>query len=421
MTRLLEKTPGAEPNRRQLLGRAAAFASGLTASAAGLQHPAAAQAGSKPPAPIKDWLRRATDPPFRIPLDYVGLHSNHGLGAPLEPPAYAYDAIRSHDTDDGAEFPATQWARIEVKPGVYDWRGVDAWIAAHPGRTRIWVLFGCPAFYQKYPGEPWRYPYLPGGGSPPREPEVAAAFIRALLARHPGQIHFVEIWNEPNFGPGRGGLEGRWLPSAGRLPGFFTGTAGDLAALARAVRGALSGGVKLMAGAWESQSEGRTPANSLIRFSLAPDGAGGRGRDHVDALSVHAYTYNNDANAMIRELRAYRQRFADAGYPANMPVYVTECGAEAPGAWSAGQPPLTAKLSMIKRWLMIPAALGYSGLYLYKHSVMRTLGDPQGQPALGEAITAMRNSLRGRIVSEAALLTDERIWISFSDGTFVSA
>lgn len=406
----------ARPSRRQLLVGGAA----LMSAVAGLSQPAAAQSAPKPPAPVKDWLRRAADRPFAVPPDYVGLHSNHGLGLPVAPPAYAYDAVRSHDTDDAGDWPATQWARIEVRPGVYDWRGVDAWIGAHPGRTRIWVLFGCPAFYQKYPGEPWLYPYLPGGGSPPRDPVAAATFIRALLDRHPRQIQFVEIWNEPNFGPGRGGFEGRWLPTSSK-PGFFTGTAGDLAAMARVVRGVLPADVKLMAGAWESQSENATTANSLIRFSMAPDGAGGRGRDHVQALSVHAYTYRNDPDAMIRELRNYRLRFEDAGYPAGLPAYVTECGAEAPEVWSESRPPVAVKVRIMKRWLMIPAALGYSGVYLYKHSVMRNLGDPAREPALAEAITAIRNGLRGRIVTEAAVLADDTIWLSFSDGTTLNA
>ena len=118
---------------------------------------------------------------------------------------------------------------------------------------------------------------------------------------------------------------------------------------------------------------------------------------------------------------SYRQRFTDAGYQAGLPVYVTECGAEAPEAWSLSRPPLVQKIRTLQRWLMIPAALGYSGLYLYKHSVMRTLGDPAAMPVLGEAITATRNALRGRSLTAAAVLADETIWTTFSDGTSLVA
>jgi hypothetical protein len=405
----------AAPSRRWL-GQGL-FAGAATVALGWLAH--ARETAPKPPLSVADWLHRPEEPAFPIPLDYVGLHSDHGLGKPVPPPDYPYDAIRSHDADDADDWPATQWARIERQPGVYDWRWVDAWFAAHRGKTCIWVLFGCPTFYQKYPGEPWRYPYLPGGGSPPREPSVAAAFVHALLARHPGKVQFVEIWNEPNFGWSRGGFDERWRPGMPQ-PGFFTGTPRDLAALARAVRAVLPAGVKLMAGAWESQSQ-RGPANSLMRFSLAPDGAGGHGRDHVSALSVHAYTYKDDPNTLIGELRDYRQRFAEAGYPPGLPLYVSEVGAEAPLYWTAERPPLARKVLTMKRWMMIPAALGYSGVYLYKHSYMRTLGDPAREPALARAIADSREALRGRNLSAAARLADDTLWLAFTDGTTIRA
>ena len=369
---------------------------------------------------MADWLHRPDDLPFRVPDDYVGLHTDHGMGKPVPPPDYPYDAVRSLDADDAEDWPATQWSRIEREPGRYHWADVDRWIAASPGKTRIWVLFGCPKFYQKYPGEPWRYPYLPGGGSPPRDPAVAAAFIRALCVRYPAGIHFVEIWNEPNFGPRKGGAAGRW-PTYSRAPGFFTGTAGDLAELSRVVKSALPEGVKLMAAGWESQAKEGGPGNSLIRFSLAPDGAGGKGRDHVDVLSVHAYTFNNDPNSMIGELRGYRERFREAGYKPGLAAYVTEVGAEAPLAWTRDRPSPADKISNVKRWLLIPAALGFSGVFLYKHSNLPTLGDPARDPSIGRAITEVRGAMRGRAIVAAAVLDDQSIWVSFADGTAVSA
>ncbi len=406
-------------SRRDVLtGAAALGVAGAVgaASGAGLGRAVAAV----PPLAVADWLHRSSEAPFPIPHDFVGLHSDHGLGKNVPPPDYPYDAVRSHDTDDGEDWPATQWSRIEREPGIFDLRAVDAWIAAHPGRTRIWVLFGCPTFYQKYPGEPWRYPYLPGGGSPPRDPVRAARFIDALLRRHPGAIRFVEIWNEPNFGPSRGGANGRWLPSMSP-PGFFTGTPGDLAELARHVKAVLPPGVGLMAGAWEGQGLDGGAGNSLLRFSRAPDGQGGRGLDHVDALSVHTYTYRRDPNSLIAELRGYRQRFREAGYRPDLPAYVTEAGAEAPGAWSVAQPPLAEKIRTVKRWLLIPAALGFSAVFLYKHSSLATLGDPARTPAIGQAIAEVRRSLRGRVLIQAARLPDDSIWLAFADGTVVSA
>ena len=407
----------AEPAARRGFARTAARVAAASAASmlVGCEPPA------RTPVPAERWLIKPTDPPFDIPADFLGLHSDHGLGGPTPAPDYPYDSVRSHDVSDGEGFPATQWSRIERAPGEYDWRGVERWIAAHPGKTRIWVLFGCPVFHQKYPGEPWPYPYLPGGGSPPKDPQAAARFIAALLARFPREFRFVELWNEPNMNfTGTDPNLDRWLPGAPKPP-FFSGTAADLAAMGRAVRQVLPEAVRLIGCGWEGQSKGRSMKNSLLRFSAAPDGAGGRGMDHLQALSVHSYTYGNDPNKLIDELADYDSRFEKAGYPSTMPRYLTECGVESPGHWTETTPSIEQKALTIRRWCLITAAMRYSAIYLYKHSLVKTLGDPAANPALGKAITDMRNGLRNRRLRAAALLKDETVWLSFEDGTELRA
>ncbi|MEZ5857262.1 MAG: hypothetical protein R3D67_21945 [Hyphomicrobiaceae bacterium] len=410
---------GAGANRRGPVGRRGVVAGLLTA---GLWPRSLAAASlAKPPLGVKTWLRTAEQLPLALPFDYVGIHTDHGLGGPTPKPTYPYDAVRSHDADDGSGKPVLQWANIEVAPGAYNWRALDAWIAANPGKTRIFVLCGCPVFYQKYPGEPWPYPDLPGGGSPPKDVGAAARFISAIVRRYPGKIHFVEPWNEPNFAAGRRRpFEDRWGPWMGK-PGFFTGTAGELAGMARAIRGALPADVRLMIGAWEGQDGEAGLGNSLVRFAHAPDGGGGFGRDHAQALSVHSYTYHNDPNKMIAELLGYEARFREAGFQPGLPRYVSECGVEAPEFWTAERPSIEMKVRCIKRWFMIPAALGYLGVYLYKHSIMRTLGDPAREPRISEAIGEMRRQLSGSIVRQAAELADGSIWLAFSDGRALQA
>jgi hypothetical protein len=377
-----------------------------------------------PPMCVKDWLLHPDQLPIDIPPNYIGLHSSHGIGLAVPTPTYPYDAIRSHDVDNGHDRSATQWADIEISAGQYNWNWVDKWIAAHADRTKIWVLFGTPKFYQKFPNEPFPYPYLSGGGSPPKDPKTAAAFIAALLQRHPGEIHFVELWNEPNLGPGSDPLTDRWTPAVAKAesePGWFTGTACDLAEMARVIRSVLPDGVKLMAGAWTNQAVSSTSENSLLRFARAPDGAGGFGRDHVQALSVHAYTTNYKPNDNIRTLRLYEKRFAQAGFSKTLPRYVTETGAEGDGHWTADAPKMSEKVMSIKRWGMIPAALGYRGVYYYSHSTMRQLGDPSHNPELSDAIATVRNGLRGKTLKVAAVLGDETIWMSFTDGSEMRA
>ena len=382
---------------------------------------AACKAPADTPTGAREWMLKPTDPPIDIPMDFMGLHSDHGVDGTTPAPDYEYDGVRSHDTADKRAYPCLQWALIETKPGEYDWTHVDEWIAANPNKTRIFVLFGCPTFYQKYPNEPWRYPYLPGGGSPPKDPQDAARFVAALLERHGTEIDYVELWNEPNFHwTGESLTEDRWLPKH-KDAGFFTGTAADLAGMAAALRPLMTAKTKLLMGSWEGQSGSDSMTSSLLRYAAAPDGRGGTGLRHVQAISVHCYIYENDPNKLIQELRDYNARFKQAGYPDSMPRLVSEIGAEAPGFWTEDYPSMTAKIRNVKRWCMIPAALGYQAVYLYKHSKMRTLGAPADSPEIGQAISEMRNSLRGQRIRAAAELRDDTIWLQFEDGKTLRA
>lgn len=394
---------------------------GLAAGALMLSPLRASSRPARAPLAVRDWMLAPDQTPVVVPLDFLGLHSDHGVSSKAPPPTYPYDAIRSHDVDNGHDLPATQWADIEVKPGVYNWRMMDAWIATHPDKTRTFVLFGCPKFYQKYPNEPFVFPHRPGGGSPPKEPAMAARFIKALLDRYAGKIHFVEIWNEPNFGPGTDPERDRWTPDLG--PGWFTGTASDLAAMARAVKAVLPPTVKLLAGAWawQAKDDQLTPSNSVLRFAAAPDRSGGHGRDHVQALSVHLYVYNFDPTPLINEIRVYDGLFDQCGYPRTMERYSTESGAWDPGKFTHDEPAIDVKVANVKRWCMIPAAMGYKGVYLYKHSMLETLADPARRPEIAAAIAEMRNGLRGKTIVGAALLEDQSVWLAFGDGSELRA
>lgn len=374
---------------------------------------AAEQAGGQT---VKTWLKRPGTPAVVIPDDFLGMHIDTGSNPRTPPANYPYDGARTVDSEDWEEMPVTHWARIERKPGEFSWREVDKWMDAQRGKTVIWTLMGCPKFYQRYPDEPWAYPYLPGGGSPPRDPQAAGNFVKALLERYGDRIRFIEVWNEPNFASkGVDPLRHRWTPEFGK-PAYFTGTPADLAQLALALKKAVPAFAKVMGCAWEGQSDVSNRFNSLLRFSAAPDGAGGKGRDHVDVISVHSYTYDGNPNTIVRELVGYEACLDKAGYPKTMPRYLSEVGVERPKFWTADSPSMAHKILTIQRWCLVPAALGYKGVYLYKHALMRTLGDPARTPELASAIGDLRNRLRGREVTQGAELEDGTIWLRFGDG-----
>ena len=83
---------------------------------------------------------------------------------------------------------------------------------------------------------------------------------------------------------------------------------------ARAVKAVLPDNVKLMASGWtwQTRQDQLGPKNSFLRFAAASDGAGGTGRDHVQAISIHLYTHHFDPNSRIPELRRYASLIARA-------------------------------------------------------------------------------------------------------------
>ncbi|MBP9206573.1 MAG: hypothetical protein KBG28_21545 [Kofleriaceae bacterium] len=368
---------------------------------------------------VARWLVAPGDAARVVRPDFFGLHVERTTGwpdyQPVPLPTFGYGLVRSLDHNSVTTEVALQWARIEVAPGQFDWSAVDAWIADTAGRTRIFTVAGTPPFYQKYPGEPYRYPYLPGGASPPADPAAMANFIGALLARHPGQIQYVEVANEPNMTWVSSDSDGRWDPgfAAANGPAFFAGSPSDLAELARVVRASLPEGVRLMAGAWEGQT-GASDVSSLRRFTVAPDRAGGIGRDAADVFSFHHYIYHNDPNGFLDSIDAYRARMAEYGYPAGMEFHCSEIGHESPTPASSLSTDDVAR--NIRRATSLGAAAGLATMSWYRYSSAATLGAPFANPAI-EAALAEAASLAGRTIVQAAVLTDGRVWVELDDGS----
>lgn len=362
------------------------------------------------------WLVRAEDAPVTVRSDFFGVHVETSTGWPsyetVPPPTYPFGLVRSLDHNGPGLEVDLQWARLETAPGVYDFAPVERWIAETPSKTRIFTVSGTPAFHQKYPGEAWRYPYLPGGGSPPADPSAVAAFVDALLTRFANQIHYVEIWNEPNFYFGSDTDATRWDSAATQqygTPPFFSGTASDLARMARAVVGILGGRAKLMAGAWEGQSEA-SPANSMARFSAASDGEGGAGKDSVQAFSFHHYMYTNNPNDIVATIDGYRARLSEQGYPSDVEFHCSEIGHEAPTPASTLSDGDVAR--NIVRATAIAAAMRVATIAWYKHSSEVQLKAPFKNPVVSDAM-GRASTLAGKTIRQAALLKDKRVWVRF--------
>jgi hypothetical protein len=368
-----------------------------------------------PPGVVSRWLLQDTDPAISVRSDFFGLHVERNTGWPdyidVPLPDIDYGLVRSLDHNGPTLEVDLQWARIEKSAGSFDWSGVDAWIGDTVGKTRVFTLTGTPTFYQKYPGEVWRYPYLLGGASPPADVSKAADFVTALLNHQPGEIKYIEIWNEPNFYYASDTDTTRWDSAATAAEGgstpFFSGTAQDLAHMARAVRDVLPAGVALMAGAWEGQ-DGASTVNSMKRFTQASDGAGATGRESVRAFSFHHYIYNNDPNNFLETIDGYRERLAEYGYPPDIEFHCSEIGHEVPTP--ATDLSDADVVRNIKRATYLAAATRVATVGWYKYSSATTLKAPYENSAVKAAL-AEAATLAGQAIRQAAVLEDGRVWL----------
>ncbi len=83
------------------------------------------------------------------------------------------------------------WARIQPRPGVFDWSDTDRVVAeARRHRLRVLAVIG----YEP----PWARGYHSDGRARSVDPAAFAAFAGAAARRYRRGVHAWEIWNEPN-------------------------------------------------------------------------------------------------------------------------------------------------------------------------------------------------------------------------------
>jgi hypothetical protein len=291
------------------------------------------------------------------------------------------------------------WAEIERRPGVFDFKRLDALVAraAARGLTVLPILTGTPQFYSARPLG------FDTDGWPPRDPsrifaiayELAKRYgmrgsawdclVPAVLCRRPYHpITAWQIWNEPD-------LEAWWRSGP------------DPAGYLRLLRWAYLG-MKLAEPATEVVAAGMS-----IR-SLAPGGyldrlyALGAAR-WFDTLAVHPYAVGVGAVvAHVRRTRAIAAAHGDA----DVPLRVTEYGYATRGrsAWVAGPRCQAALIAATTRELSARrAAFGLRSIIELQWQDRRADGsgpwpdhaglryaDGSPKPALG----AFRRAVRGR-------------------------
>lgn len=83
------------------------------------------------------------------------------------------------------------WSMHEPEPGRYDWGILEGFlIVAERERLRVVLSVVTAPTWSRAAG---------GVHGPPDRPEDLARFLRALIRRHRGRIHAIEVWNEQNL------------------------------------------------------------------------------------------------------------------------------------------------------------------------------------------------------------------------------
>jgi hypothetical protein len=306
--------------------------------------------------------------------EYFGMHVNYA-DTPWPQTGTVPAAIRIWDADrnrDGSG-SASQWADINPQPGVYDWSGLDARVAAAEakGADVIYTLGGrTPRWASSRPDAPT--PYGPGGCAEPSTEALWQDWVRSIVTRYKGRIRYWEVRNEPDLG------------------GFYCGPLArlvDLSRLTKEVVAAIDPAARVVSPAMS----GYEGAGALDFFLSAGGGT------QVDIIGYHFYVDRpEDVALRVTSVREVLQRYGAQG----LPLWNTEQG------WFDGEAPLdllpdATGAAYIARSALLGWAWGLERYYFYtwdnrNSQIALTTADRQTLTAAGVAYREVAAWMIGR-------------------------
>lgn len=398
--------------------------SGLTPSPTPSPTPAPAPS----PAPGVIETRYVTpDAPVDVPGSFSGVHyplTLEGSTTPIPAPTYRYALGRALQANANGKAECLFWRNVETSPGVYDWTDADAYMAGQ-SKPIVVPVVGPPTWRAKYPNEASPWPSWPGAASPPADSEHGAmrSFYRTMFNRYPGKIRAFEMGNEPRFPHTSSATNyvDRYDPAtwAAHYPSkpapFFSGSPTDLANMAASMRNEFAGEVDIFGAAFVDTWGTDTSVERFMNAPVTIPGLGGTGKSHIDAFSFHYYMTDGNPFGILQVIDGYRAKLTALGLGA-MPMWDTETGAEAPGGFTASDP--TAP-DAIRTWAMLAAIRGVKSIIFYAHTnhpdAVGYLSDPTTNADVQAALD-FAFQLGGEVITDAAKLTDGRVWIKTQSG-----
>jgi hypothetical protein len=368
-----------------------------------------------------------------VPLGFVGLHLHrypvnpqpadtspeNYFGLPEPEPSFAFGGYRSLN---GCPF----WRDVATASGVYKWDTTDAFIDAQAalGRTIIYTVYGTPRWAAPSALQDYLDPYeVQAGGAPPTNNADAADFIAELLNRYntsgTRKIHYIELWNEPDFLENPGSQSTWW------------GTALQLlqmnVAIVTAAK-AVDAGIKILSPGF------RHTDRSLAEWLSAYDAASNlTGANLVDGIAIHPYTsyyygatsFYNGRSSTCSVVQAQAAVLA-AGCAFTLPIFITEYGIAGDPMDSTVSEFLATsaqyRKTFVARMLAVAAARGiqFFGIYSYNSRLFGDLmSDTSGVIA---GVSEIQAALPGNTIAAGGAVIDQLgvVRIRLSNGELYS-
>lgn len=199
--------------------------------------------------------------------------------------------------------PKTDWRGIEPSPGIWKFKTLDKAVArARQHGIEILLTLGqTPTWASSRPDDPG--PYGMGESAAPARLSDWETYVRKVVTRYKGRIHYYELWNEPHFSE---------VDSAAPHSGYF-GSASEMVQLARITRHVLDDidpSAKLVGPSIVS-----TPAR-LKAFLRA---GGGR---YIDVVGYHFYMLPDRIPEVAASIRRIMHKYGVG----QLPLWNTESG-----------------------------------------------------------------------------------------------
>lgn len=293
----------------------------------------------------------------------------------------------------GAMRPAgITWATIEPSRDVFNWQGVDSWVAqsqAHHAQLD-YLFLNTPQWASTRPDEKCNRGYN-GCAAPPNDKDWTQ-FVTALVERYKGRIATYEMWNEP-----------------GSI-GYFTGSPADLAHLVSLAYPIIK--------SIDPQAIVISPSPSTtgwpIQFGPWMDkflkAGGGK---YVDVIAWHSYaSYTNKPAApperVASEIETLRALMAKYGV-SDLPLWDTE------GSWGTNTslPDPQQQADWLVRWYLIQFSYGVARVYWYQwdNPKVGTLWTAtNGLTPAGHAFVELHHLLDGATGSTPCVPASGSIW-----------